>query len=999
MKLNKRGFSVLVAMILGLILILIMIPVVKYVKDSSDSKFFQDQGINPKDDFIPFNYNSKILGDDKIALASFDLLTEAINSVAQGKTVDASTSADSGVYVSFTGEFEAGVKGGQKQKEFCSFYLTKTGSQSYNCKDYFDNKQNNVNDNLRDKIPYDINGLYTFNVATEKGECKFPDGYEYEVSDLKTRGDMDSCSDAPNFVICNGYKVSYCGKAAWNIKVYVEKTSAENNFSVKTWDSSLTKTANFIKKGLSKIAINPIKPSTAFCDGGKIVDLGNNKSMCLNCDPTRKKCDLIGFELPQKINQTGIEKWLQGYGDPKYIVYYEMFPQGEEDAWQISKATTASIVLTTASVTLDMLPAVGKLISTSTKMSKFFEPVNTWWTNIKAKTVGKAKDAVVNGIRTILDNPSTEEILSRAMKIAISDGSADAMISVNKGLVSQEVRNSLNSVNRNLGSKLTKNFYDDISSVSSKYVDSTGEIMGDYALKFPKEASDLLRQKLKQDQNLIKYLEKQYVNSPNKQQLIDETIEKTAINFEKNFANEAKLITKENLDIIRFQKGLTSQDRYFVETFKNMFQAQKSGGSIFYKLDEKAFDDIAVKLEKTLSSPDFSREAKQALYERAQKMEAKMLIEKGDDLAINKFAFILDDVGADITSIAPQIDAVAAKYTTKTIYGQVVDGASATGTTVWNNKGRMFFATVIAMYAAQMDKINEKYTPSGVNKLSLSTVSLAEQKRSNSLDAANDYFIRIDKGRGSTNTDRFFLASPCKTDLDIRIEKCSCAVDDTITNINGQWTGYLIKTKTGYIPVKNVNPKNGDYYILSFDKTTAKDTPSYSVSSEITGGVTPDVYDTSTFGSRDYPVLVNNPSLTQFAVKECNSRGWWSKNVFNGDNVDIDTGCITISESSNSLDGKYYNYNNEYNFCYSSADYQEWKDIILTAQVGLAVGTVGTGGTGAIIAGPLNVMLTFGEIALDKSSKWPNNIDHKNNYVAKDKWDDSLNVAGPVVMP
>ena len=42
-------------------------------------------------------------------------------------------------------------------------------------------------------------------------------------------------------------------------------------------------------------------------------------------------CTVYNFNLPQKV--TTAEKWIAGYGDPQYIVYWQNFPHGEESAW------------------------------------------------------------------------------------------------------------------------------------------------------------------------------------------------------------------------------------------------------------------------------------------------------------------------------------------------------------------------------------------------------------------------------------------------------------------------------------------------------------------------------------------------------------------------------------------------------------------------------------------------------------------------------------------
>jgi hypothetical protein len=43
------------------------------------------------------------------------------------------------------------------------------------------------------------------------------------------------------------------------------------------------------------------------------------------------KCDVINFKLPQDIGDA--EEWIEGFGDPRFLVFYRQFPAGEERAW------------------------------------------------------------------------------------------------------------------------------------------------------------------------------------------------------------------------------------------------------------------------------------------------------------------------------------------------------------------------------------------------------------------------------------------------------------------------------------------------------------------------------------------------------------------------------------------------------------------------------------------------------------------------------------------
>lgn len=66
--------------------------------------------------------------------------------------------------------------------------------------------------------------------------------------------------------------------------------------------------------------------------------------VCVECDDSNGfSCDVKGFELPQKISNA--EEWINGYGDPKHLVYYEKFPEDEQLAWQFDKKTFYTVIL------------------------------------------------------------------------------------------------------------------------------------------------------------------------------------------------------------------------------------------------------------------------------------------------------------------------------------------------------------------------------------------------------------------------------------------------------------------------------------------------------------------------------------------------------------------------------------------------------------------------------------------------------------------------------
>ena len=76
------------------------------------------------------------------------------------------------------------------------------------------------------------------------------------------------------------------------------------------------------------------------------------------------------FYLPQGIDYSGnwatagVERWLNAYGDPQYLLYYEQFPEGEEEYWKASSYNVAvGTILTVEGIffVLDTIPFLGKI--------------------------------------------------------------------------------------------------------------------------------------------------------------------------------------------------------------------------------------------------------------------------------------------------------------------------------------------------------------------------------------------------------------------------------------------------------------------------------------------------------------------------------------------------------------------------------------------------------------------------------------------------------------
>ena len=62
-----------------------------------------------------------------------------------------------------------------------------------------------------------------------------------------------------------------------------------------------------------------------------LVDNGGNSAY------NKFQCEVVGFELPQEISDA--EEYITFFGDPEYLIYYEKFPAEEKESWQFQQET------------------------------------------------------------------------------------------------------------------------------------------------------------------------------------------------------------------------------------------------------------------------------------------------------------------------------------------------------------------------------------------------------------------------------------------------------------------------------------------------------------------------------------------------------------------------------------------------------------------------------------------------------------------------------------
>jgi hypothetical protein len=128
------------------------------------------------------------------------------------------------------------------------------------------------------------------------------------------------------------------------------------------------------------------------------------------------------FHLPQKIDETiGIvdyaSKHIGKFGDPDYIIYYEIFPEGEDRYWHpaafvvdIAKILTIEGIF----LAIDLIPYVGKAVSGIMEETGLKATIKEGVESLGEKLVGKTG---VNAVNTAVS--STKNIFSKMKKILI----------------------------------------------------------------------------------------------------------------------------------------------------------------------------------------------------------------------------------------------------------------------------------------------------------------------------------------------------------------------------------------------------------------------------------------------------------------------------------------------------------------------------------------------------------------------------------------------------
>ena len=825
-------------------------------------------------------------------------------------------------------------------------------------------------------------------------EGNFRDGFD--ENDEPDRG----CVDSASFLQCPGIKVSYCGKKG---SKNFEGNSKERTFSQKISDSlniedkklksnywdrngkstSMVKTRieidNRITNKISKketgvsaglyeqfAHVGNYKRTRAYCDGGQKI-MGTD--VTVKCEDGGTICHVCDFYLPQEV--TDAENWITGYGDPQYLAYYESFPVGMDEYWKFSTVKTAALIGGTAI-------AVGSINYLTSRIGLKFSK-----TEIKQiiKTGSKefAKIYGKEGAEWIVRD-ATNEAIEAMVKKAGKDG-------VKSVVKSGMFRNSL----------------EEISGVGVGY----SKYFGDAYETFLKESADeFTHSTFKSSTKIIKEIEEEALGKFYNN-LDDMLANPTNYGKSQGFFNglsktgkprgEAKELLKSGI-ISNAKKTFSSRvsdldieefliKRSTIMAFKNL--ASKKGANEFSEVAVKEAIEQADEIIKVVD--DFSPEFKKQLFDGANKRVFSLFNKKGilDKSAIEFFDVNIDNLNDKLSDST--LKKIANSW--KAVYGTTKEGLKvvpngwvggpwfplAGGGSKWTlglsmnpvkhvdkslrflygKRYTMLFS--VALLAEYQDRVNDKLAPGGVNSLLLGSPSaMGEKKVEYTLsEKALKYYVALHeryKSRDifgeSVETTRFYLASPCKTDLVIKEQTCNCMrnPDNFQYNFGGGPMG--VKKGTIFANPGITKKQSNEVMDILLSNQYLEDSP----------------LNSKTF-LEDNHAIINNIDTSR-AVKVCESRGIFGdlKNLFGDDTRELyTTQCISVEPlvHQGDLDS---------NYCYPRfPKTEEFKSFISqTVLVGSVIAEILTGG----LATPVVVVVGMGEAVVtgmitEELQKWP----------------------------
>ena len=419
----------------------------------------------------------------------------------------------------------------------------------------------------------------------------------------------------------------------------------------------------------------------------------------------------------------------------------------------------------------------------------------------------------------------------------------------------------------------------------------------------------------------------------------------------KDIAGQSKIVQVANEELLEAAAKTTAAEAAEKATLEGMMAAQHALKTTTSEVAERAFAE--------------------ASEEFAEKQVAKIAAEQAEKVVKDAITKTTGEIAEGFEkNFGKLID--SGRYASS--LGRLSGVAKDTLKFPLQNK-RYIAALGIATLATYADSVDEKYASVGINSLAVTSPSmLGLKKRTFELGPeSQNYFIRLDKGgRDDAFTSRFYFASPCKTDLDLRKQVCICAGENAIIDSETKQSAYYVRQiggKNFEVPVKNIVDDGTMKTTIKARKPS--DTQSAFSRYVVLGGVNQIGEIVYRLNSQTvYPTNAVEGGDESNAFRECKTRGWWDEQIGYYNNFNTKTMCVSISTEQS----KYQDYNNACNYCYTG---EQWGKTVLQGLV--IAGQIAIEMSASALMGPAGQIIAH--LATGAGASW---IQHE---IAEDyKW-------------
>ncbi len=538
---------------------------------------------------------------------------------------------------------------------------------------------------------------------------------------------------------------------------------------------------------LKDVKLKEIKPENGGCiyydqdlnfinpDDIHIKDCNKNKPV------DSFSCSVKSFELPQDISDSDFNKlFLQAFGDPKYLVYYEKFPVEATTYWHKEWSDMFNLY------TIGFVTASGVL--------------NVVGAGKAAKVAKLGKEVLEEGVETGIKKTTKNVVEGSVQKVTKK-----------VVLLERAKKTSLKNIIRTLAVEEEATMVYGIGKKTSQEIgDALATRLGP---RSGKEAFEKVEDEITDD--IFKILTKNNIQRP-QSVIVDidqyrrglaETIVRggpiTYINREGVFVTGSIKGAKEI-----FEKELTKEATQQIlkkQTYRQFFRGLFKEGT--ENLDEALLTEAA---ETSLKRLIAVQAVDEALVEKSFLKGAR---EVGNIFLKGTVGYEKKDtVLATVHNLGKKQIPISFPSWKWGLTGPVGYVGATIGKTTfvgipkWVANHQLPIVLLLSIYIDSIDSQNEKYIPVGVNDIALTQPSLFAPKVTYELnEEATQYFIRNEKKPNNV----MYLVSPCKADFRIVKRKCDC--DNNPEAAVFDFGGGLMNAEQGSITLKDYEERVEEY--------------------------------------------------------------------------------------------------------------------------------------------------------------------------------------------